>query len=175
MTATIEPTTSVEVYPVAVLASRERVKGNAWIDERWRVLGVVAADDRATGDIRRETVRTDADAEQYLWTGLKLVLRASEADSYYYNLLGTNPQIYVLTQLNDDGEPVPIEVSLEYSEALAFSEFGNESYAVPMPAELYCRIEQFVLAHYLPDEPRRKRKRDGDVAGRGSGSHETKR
>ncbi len=163
MTATIEPMPPVETLALAVLTEHERVTGNAWLDERWRVLGVVPTADAADDTLDRRVVRTTGDAEQFLWTGLKLVLRASEVDGYYHNLLGTTPHVYVLTQLNDDGEPVPVEISLEYSEALAYSEFGNESFAVPMPAELYRRVEKFVLEHYVPEEPRRKRKRDGET------------
>jgi len=162
VTVTIESTASVQMFPVCVLTARERVSGHRWIDERWRVLGVQQGRDHAsTETVTRHAVRVTPEDEQYLWTGLTLVLRASEVDSYYHNLLGASPHIYVLTQLNEAGEPVPVDVSLEYSEALAFAEFGNESYAVPMPAELYREAEKFVLEHYVPEEPRQKRKRDG--------------
>jgi len=161
VTTTVESTASVQVFPVCVLTARERVHGHAWIDERWRVTGVQRGNDRpVAGPVERHPIQATAEGESYLWTGLSLVLRASEVDAYYFNLLGATPHVYVLTQLNDDGEPVPIEVSLEYSEALAFSEFGNDCFAVPMPAELYRYVERFVLEHYVPEEPRSKRKRD---------------
>ncbi len=147
---------------VSVLTSHEPVTGNAWISERWRVLGVVAEDPGRVDAPRREQVRIGPEGEHYRWSGFALELRANEADSYYHNLIGGNPSIYVLAQEEPDGELIPQGVTIDYVEALAYAEFGNEGLAVPMPPEIYRTVEQFVLDHYVPEEPRSKRKRDGE-------------
>ena len=154
---------------LAVLTAREAVHGNPWITERWRVLGVVAGESLGKARERR-VARSGPEAEEYLWTGLPLYLNVSEADSYYYNLIGDNPCVYVFGHRDDDGEFVPTQVSVEYIDALAHGEAGNEVFAVPMPPELYRHVEGFVLEHFVPEEPRQRRKRD--ESGRGGGQHE---
>lgn len=147
---------------LSVLTTREPVAGNPWISERWRVLGVVAEGENRSDSPARQLVRSGPDGDQYRWNGFALELRASEADNYYHNLIGGNPSVYVLAQEDEDGELIPQGVTIDYIEALAYAEFGNEGLAVPMPAEIYRTIEQFVLDHYVPEEPRSKRKRDGE-------------
>lgn len=144
---------------LAVVTAREAVAGNRWISERWRVVGVVASAD-APGKLNRRALRTDTDSEQYLWTGLTLQLHPSEAESYYYNLLGTNPSVYVYCDDDPSGEPCPRFVTAEYIDAMGHRETGNSTHAVPMPPDIYRRIERYVLEHYQPEEPKMKRKRD---------------
>ncbi|HYA38761.1 MAG TPA: DUF3305 domain-containing protein [Candidatus Methylomirabilis sp.] len=151
---------------LAVLTVHEAVHGNPWITERWRVLGVVAGDSLGTARERR-AVRSGPEAQEYLWTGLPLCLNVSEADSYYYNLIGDNPSVYVFGHRDDDGEFVPIQVSIEYIDAMAHGESGNEVCAVPMPPDIYRHVEEFVLEHFVPEEPRQRRKRDEGRRGGG--------
>ena len=144
---------------LAVVTAHEPVHGNPWISDRWRVLGVVAGE--APGSMReRRLMRSAPEAQEYLWTGLVLRLNASEADSYYYNLIGDNPSVYVFGKRDDEGEFIPTAVSIDYIDAMAYAESGNEMFAVPMPPEVYRRVEQFVLEHFVPEEPRQRRKRD---------------
>jgi hypothetical protein len=151
---------------VAVLTVREAVKGNPWITERWRILGVVAGESLGTARERR-VVRSAPDSEQYLWTGLSLLLNEPEADSYYYNLLGDNPSVYIFGHRDASGEIVPTQVSVEYIDAMAHAETGNEVFSVPMPPEVYRIVEEFVLEHFVPEEPRQSRKRGDDRSGGG--------
>lgn len=153
----------IDRISIAVLTAREAVHDNPWITERWKVLGVVAGEALGTTRSRR-CVRVGPDAEEYLWTGFTLRLSPAEADSYYYNLIGDNPSVYVYAQRDDSGEPVPQLVGLDYIEAMAHSESGNDSYAVPMPPEVYRIVEQFVLEHFEPEEPRLKRKHERNAA-----------
>ena len=146
--------------PLSVITAREKVEGNRWIEERWRVIGVIAGRAEDSEKIVRTVLRTGPDGEQYLWTGFVLRLRPYEADSYYYNIIGQNPSLYVYCRPDDTGEPCPHTVTAEYIEAMSVSETGNMSFAVPMPPEVYRVIEDYVLEHYEPDEPKMKRKRD---------------
>lgn len=154
---------------LAVLTAREPVHGNPWISERWRVLGVVAGESLGKARKRR-VVRSGPEIQEYLWTGLPLCLNVSEADSYYYNLIGDNPSVYVFGHRDDDGEFVPTQVSIEYIDAMAQGESGSEIFAVPMPPVVYRQVEEFVLEHFVPEEPRQRRKRD--EGRRGGGQHE---
>jgi hypothetical protein len=159
-------TATTNRFMLAVLTAREAVHGNPWISERWRVLGVVAGESLGSARERR-VVRSGPETREYLWTGLPLCLNVSEADSYYYNLIGDNPSVYVFGHRDDDGEFVPTQVSIEYIDALAHGESGNEVFAVPMPPEIYRCVEEFVLEHFVPEEPRQRRKRDDGRRGGG--------
>lgn len=146
--------------PVAVITVREPVSGNPWIDERWKVTGVIAGERNAAGAITRTLMRYDTGGEQYLWKGFVLRLRSAEADAYYYNVVGQSPKLYVYCEHDDSGEPCPRSVTAEYIDALSHIEGGNSTFAVPMPPEVYRMIEQFVVEHYVPEEPKLRRKRD---------------
>lgn len=146
--------------PLSVITARETVSDNPWIDERWKVLGVVAGHSQDIGHINCRQVRTGPEGEEYLWTGLVLRLKKSEVDSYYYNIVGNNPSVYVFCRTDDSGEPRPHTITVDYIEAMAHGESGNTTFAVPMPPEVYRGVERFVLEHYTPEEPKMKRKHE---------------
>lgn len=160
--------TVVDRLPLGAIVAREPVAGNRWIEERWRVSGLVCGA-VVDGERRRQLLREGPEGSQYLWSGLELRLRPGEAESYYYNLLGSNPSLYVYCERDASGELLPFSVSAEYIDAMWHQEFGNEVQAVPMPPEVYRFVEQFVMAHYTPEEPRRKRKRDAVPSGEAGG------
>lgn len=152
----------VDKIPLSVITAREPVVGNPWISERWRVLGVVAGPAADGGNVTRTVLRSGPEGEQYLWSGFVLRLHASEADSYYYNIVGQNPSLYVFCQEDEGGEPCPRAITAEYIEAMAQNETGSAAHAVPMPPEVYRCIEQYVLEHFVPEEPKMKRKHERD-------------
>lgn len=153
--------------PLSIVTARESVRNNPWIDERWRVVGVVTARATSGGNIARAVLRAAPDSEQYIWSGFVLNLRPSEADGYYYNIIGQNPSLYVYCEQDDSGELCPRSVTAEYIDAMSHGEGGNTVYAVPMPPEVYRAIEQYVLAHYVPEEPKMKRKHERDAKSAG--------
>ena len=150
----------IDRVPLSVITVREPVAGNPWISERWRVAGVVAGEIKGGGKITRTLLRYGPDGEQYLWTGFALRLRPVEADGYYYNIIGQNPSLYIYCHNDDSGEPCPRSITAEYIEAMSVVEMGNTAFAVPMPPEVYRCIEQYVLEHHVPEEPKMKRKHE---------------
>ena len=65
----------------------------------------------------------------------------------------------MLRQDDGEDEPVPFLVSLSFDEAHAYLEGDDTVFAVDIPAEMYRWIESFVLAHYCPQQlKKRKRK-----------------
>lgn len=154
----------VDRLVLGAIVAREPVANNPWIGERWSVQGLVCAN-TVGGTRRKDLLRDGPEGTQYLWSGLELRLRPAEAESYYFNLLGSHPTLYVHCEQDSGGELIPLVVSAEYIDAMWSREFGNESHSVPMPPEVYRFIEQFVMAHYAPEEPRRKRKRDAVATG----------
>lgn len=155
--------TPLREIPLSIVTAREEVRNNPWINERWKVVGVVASGAKTGGPIVRSVLRAAPDGEQYLWTGFVLRLRPTEADGYYYNIIGQNPSLYIYCEHDDAGEPCPRSITAEYIDALSHAEVGNATFAAPMPPEIYRIIEQFVLAHFVPEEPRMKRKHEREA------------
>ena len=141
-------------FTVSVLMARHPVSNNRWIDHRWESMGVVCrSDPRGPKVMERDGVR------EVLYGGFPLSLHADECESYYHNLRAQQPACFVITRAADEGDPVPFLVSLSFDEANAYLETdGVEVFAVSIPPELYRWTEAYVLARYVP-EPRRKRKR----------------
>lgn len=130
-----------------------------WLESRWDAVGLIAAgeqrrDDSATPGL----IHQEGGVSRYLYSGFTLHLYPDECESYYYNLLSPQPHCYVVANLDDQGKPEPLLVSLSYDEAHAYLEGDGTVYSVALPAELYRWTEAFVLAHYVPQK-RTKRKR----------------
>lgn len=144
---------------LSVITAREPVSNNPWITERRRVIGVVASGPSGAGIAGPTTIYSGANGTHFLWSGFELRLYPHESESYYRNLLGQTPSIYVVYQLDEDGELIPVETSADYVEAGARREAGDELEAVDMPPEVYRWVEAFVIKHYAPEEPKTRRKR----------------
>ncbi|MEA3275109.1 MAG: DUF3305 domain-containing protein [Pseudomonadota bacterium] len=119
------------------------------------VVGVVAGD--RGGDDR--LLRSDGAGEQVLCPGFQLRLYKDEAESYYMNLTGERPSVFVVCQAAEDESPRPVLVTLSYDEASSYMEVEDAVFSVPMPPEIYRWVETFVLEHYTP-ERKKKRKLD---------------
>jgi hypothetical protein len=147
-----------EGFPVAVLVAREALRDNPWQSERWRVVGLVAGQ-AAAGPAGRSVVRADADATQFLDTGLTLALYRDEVESYYHNLMSPVPSVFVVCQPEDSGALRTIHVTPSHDAAEAYMQGDGQVFPVAMPPEVYRWVEAYVLEHYVPEQ-RQKRKRE---------------
>lgn len=145
-------------FPVSVIVAQEPVDNSPWIQERWTVVGIVAGEQVTQTGRERKLIRDAPEGRQHLWTGFTLRLLRSAADSYYINLTGTTPSVYVVCQRDAAGALVPVLATVEYLEATGYAEVDYEVAAVPMPPEIYRWLEAFVLEHYTPEEKKSKRK-----------------
>lgn len=146
-------------FPVSVLVEYQAVHDNRWIDGRWVVTGVIAG---AAGDSRElqcREVHADADSRQYQWSGLAIELHGDDAESYYANLMSDTPGVFVILADDEDERLKPASVTVSYGEATACMETDQRVERVAMPGEVYRWLEAYVLANYVP-EKRKKRKRD---------------
>ena len=151
-----------ERFPVSVLIER-CPSSSAWAEEVWRAVGVSA------GAAERSEVRKvfdQAGVARFLCPGFALSLYPDECESYYYNLLSEQPCCYVVADLNDEGRPTPVLVSLSFDEAHAYLEGEREVYAVALPPELYRWVETYVLTHYVPQRRTKRKREDWKTAGR---------
>jgi hypothetical protein len=158
MNRPLDPLENPDGFPVAVLMTRQPAPADKpWRGDAWRVIGVMVTSTLGPG---RTRVRSGPEGEDYLWGGLRLRLYKDEAESYYHNLMSTNPCVFVITNTDAGAAPRPLLVSASFDEAHAYLEAEGEAEAVPMPAELYNWVERFVLAHYIPERKVKRKRRD---------------
>jgi hypothetical protein len=146
-------------YPVAVLVEYQVVRDNRWIDGRWAVTGVVAGEQLADNGLHSKLVHSSEAGQQYLWSGLSVELHPDDAESYYCNLMSDHPGVFIICSEAQDEPLQPAIVTLSYGEAASYMETDQRVERVAMPAKLYRWLEQYVLANYVP-EKNKKRKRD---------------
>ena len=146
-------------YPVAVLVEYQVVHDNRWIDGRWVVTGVVAGKQPAAAGLRCQLIHSSDETRQYLWSGLSIELHPDDAESYYCNLMSDMPGVFVICNEEQDEPLQPAIVTLSYGEAASYMETDQRVERVAIPADVYRWLEQYVLANYVP-EKRKKRKRE---------------
>jgi hypothetical protein len=136
--------------PVAVIMER-RVLANRWQAERWAPLSIVPDTDAGEPRLLLE----DSERVQWLHPGFAIELHRDEADGYYLNLTTETPYVFVNWRMVDD-LAVPKIVTVSYHEAARMMDGGELVDGVPLPPELLGWIDEFVRAHYRPEEKKGK-------------------
>ncbi len=148
--------------PVSVIMQAKQVRQGPWSVASWEAVGVVPYDPES-GVQRKQLMRDGADLQHYLWSGFRMCLYRDGAESYWYNLVGNNPSLYVLCHEDPAGDVEPFAVTANHDEASAGIEGDDRVYSVPIPPEIYRQLENFVVQHYVPKEKKvRKRKKWSD-------------
>jgi len=137
---------------LAVVMQRRQTQGR-WPGEVWQPVGVVP--DSGEHGAPSRIVFSDT-AEQWLYPGLELLLRKADADGYYLNVSTSEPKVFVLWR-EEDGRGVPGHITASYSEASCWMEGGEQVDPVPMPADIYAWVGEFVELHYRPEPKKRVR------------------
>ena len=155
---TLDPSnTGPESFPLVVILKRTPARSR-WQPYTWTVSSVLVHSGTDQSSVHGVQMRSGADGDEFLWSGLTVTLYRDEAESYYHNIMAEQPALYVVTRNNNQGEPEPFTVTASFDEAHAYMEGEENAHSVALPAELYAWIERFVLTHYVP-EKRKKRKR----------------
>jgi hypothetical protein len=146
--------------PVAVILGRRMVGRSRWSVPSWRVVGVVAGEHLPGRDSRGAPVRNDGEEEQFLWGGLRLELYRDAAESYWGNLTGQQPSLFVLCVEAEDGSLQPEWVTADANEAGSGVEGNDRVFAAAIPPEVYQQLERFVVEHHVPREKRKRTRTD---------------
>ena len=154
-------------FPVAVLVEYQAVHDNRWIDGRWVVTGVVTGAQFADEGVHSKLVHSSESGQQYLWTGLNITLHPDDAESYYCNLMSDRPSAFIICNDGQDEPLQPSIVTLSYGEATSYMETDVRVERVDMPAELYHSLEHYVLANYVPEKRKKRKRENWKEAGRG--------
>jgi len=155
-------------FPVSVVMQRQQVQQGPGRASRWEVVGAVTGGNLCEAQHRRILVRSHGGVEHYLWMGLTVVLHKADVESYRYNLAASSPSLFVICQQEEGGDPAPVLVTADFEQAGFSMERNGTVFSVPMPAEIYRWLEQYVVENYVPPEPpkRKQEKREQEAYGR---------
>lgn len=151
--------------PVAVVLGRRMVAGRGWKVPHWRVVGVVSGAQLPGPDTRGVPVHSAEDEEHFLWGGLRLDLYRDAAESYWVNLTGAQPSLFVLCSEQEGGQLVPALVTADQNEACSGVEGDERVFAASIPPEVYQQIERFVVEHHVPRERHKRKRTDWSARG----------
>ena len=146
-------------FPVAVVMERREKQRGRWSFVEWEATGVLTGEEVLTRSPEKRLIHSDADCRRYLWTNFVLQLHKDDAESYWSNLMGENPALFVVGRQDEDGSDMePFMITANYDEIAGFQEVDDPVYAVPIPPEIYRWLEAYIVNNYIPAK-RRKRKR----------------
>jgi len=146
--------------PIAVLMRRRQVVQGRWSVPSWEVTSVLPVEHLASRGATRELVRDGDDEAQYLWSGFALELHRDGAESYWFNLTGNNPSLYVLCHESPDGDIEPFLVTADHDQGTAGLEGDDKVFATSIPQEIYQTIERFIVDHYVPAAPKKRKRKN---------------
>jgi hypothetical protein len=128
---------------VAVVMQCRAVE-NRWQSEVWEPSGVLSSYE---GAAEPRVLVERAGLTQWLYPGLEIVLHKSEAEGYYHNVSSAEPSVFILWRI-ENARAVPQFVTLSYDEASRWMDGGESVDRVPMPADLFAWVGEFVEQNY---------------------------
>jgi len=133
-----------------------------WGGEAWSLVGLVP------GLSPSEIKLSEEKGELHIWSNLTVQLYPLHCDSYYHNLISEQAKIYLVCSQSDDRSipPQPTLLTVDYDEAASYMETGEDVFTIALPEEYCVLLESFVLTHYQPEEPKKRRRKkwhDSDV------------
>lgn len=149
--------TPVATFPVGILMARKVVRRSGWSLPSWDVLGVFCGERFAAPSRTRELVHEADDLQHFLYRGFRIALYRDAAETYWWNLTGERPSLFVLCLKEDGEELVPNVVTADHEAAQAAVESNGAAFSVPIPPEIHAELEKVVMEHYRPEPPRKRK------------------
>tara|TARA_R110002050_G_scaffold9504_1_gene33276 strand:+ start:432793 stop:433287 length:495 start_codon:yes stop_codon:yes gene_type:complete len=141
-------------YSVAAVMLKQKSK-HPWGENIWSLAGVIP------GVSPTELSQLEAQGEVYLWPDLSLSLHPLHGDSYYHNLMSGKPKIYLICNQPDEDVTTlkPLLITVDPDEAASYMETDEQVLSASLSVELSQWLERFVLTHYQPEEPKKRRRK----------------
>lgn len=123
-----------------------------WAKARWRLLGILP------GLSDTEIANAQQQGEVISFTGLRLKLFRQYCESYYVNLTAEQAKVYLVCREEGDALSL-VMLTVDFDEAASYMEAGEKVFDAPLPDVLCVWLERFVLAHYQPQQPKKRRRK----------------
>jgi len=125
---------------------------NRWLKASWSLLGTLP------GLEEQNLAKASQSGELIYLTELQLKLFKQHCDAYYINLMSDQPKVYLVCT-NEQGELAPMLLTVDFDEAAAYMETGETVFDAPLADALCVWLEHFVVAHYKPIAPKKRKRR----------------
>jgi len=150
-----------DVFPVAVILESRPMDPGRWSVPQWKVVGIVAGEHFVQHEQSYRLIHSTEDGiRQYMWTGFAVELFKDSVESYWHNLVGAHPSLFVICREDPDTGLAPLRISADYDDANARMEADGTVLSTPIPPEMYLWLEQFVVEHYAPKEVKKRQRVD---------------
>lgn len=146
--------------PLAVVLVRTIDRSKRWVVPSWSVYTVVSGENL---EHQRQKIPTaeESDKQFFFHGGLSLDLFKDGGEGYWYNLLSSDPYLFVACEGEPDAmEIVPFYVTANQDEAVGHLETDDIVLSIPMPEEIRELLEHYVVNHYRPVEKKKRKRRD---------------
>lgn len=150
-------------YPVSVVMTRQWRLYGQWRLPHWAIAALLPGQDETQTDgSDHRSVHHENDEEQIIWSGLWLNLFRDELQSYYQNLMGKQPSLFVLCR-DDIGEAgmAPTSVSANLADAEAHMETDGIVLTTPLVAPFSNWLAEYVLNHQAHFERQLQQQKHG--------------
>jgi len=143
-------------YPVSIIVECKRYPDKAWMTDSWSVIGVLPGKETSTG-VSGASIHRGEQSEQFLYRGYSIELFPDDAESYYANITGANPGVFVVCeQEEDEGVLHPLLVTLSYDEMASYIEVDTPVFDLPVPAPVDEWVKAWVLENYRPEKKQKR-------------------
>ncbi len=144
---------------VSVILERRRRTHKQWSYTEWKATGVVPA--QADSGEYRTLIHSDKECDRYLCGPMPVCLYKDGGESYWTNLMGKQPSLFVVCrQDEDDADVEPFIVTFNYDEIIGSMEVDDQVFSFPIPDEMYDWVEEFVVTHYKPQEQKKRKRKN---------------
>jgi len=130
----------------------KQASSHPWGSDIWTLLGLIP------GLSQDELTQAQDKGDLHYLAELKLQLYPLHCDAYYQNLMSGSPKVYLVSP-QTDAVPQPFLITVDYDEAASYMETGEQIFNADLPEELCEWLELFVLQHYQPEKPKKRRRK----------------
>jgi hypothetical protein len=137
-------------FPVTAVLLRKPSQ-HRWQKASWRLLGFLPGLEEA------ELNQAAEQGELIYLTELQFQLHKPHCDAYYHNLMAEQPKGYLIC--SEDGDTLaPMLATVDFDEAASFMETDEMVLDAPLADALCVWLEHYVVAHYKPVAPKKRRR-----------------
>ncbi len=129
----------------------KKASQHRWASHSWSLLGVMP------GLSETQLSNAQESGELHYYSDLHLRLFRHYCESYYHNLMSEQAKIYFIGRLEND-QLSPVLLTVDFDEAASYMEAGDQVLEAPLPDELCVWLERFLLYHYAPEAPKKRRR-----------------
>ncbi|AFI83736.1 DUF3305 domain-containing protein [Methylophaga nitratireducenticrescens] len=121
-----------------------------WASYSWSFLGVMP------GLSETQFSKAQTQGELHYYPELHLRLFRHYCENYYLNLMSEQAKIYFIGRLEND-LLTPVLLTVDFEEAASYMEAGDQVLEAALPDELCVWLERFIIYHYAPEAPKKRR------------------